>query len=148
VSQPFTFSPINGNRFKEVAAVCHSDHDDTAEHVGDRAPQNASQVSTSWSRTAKNSGWSSRSRTGTTLGPHVDGVDPCGPERPVSELWNDVGFLDGRWTDTGAGSDEFAWCVAYALVDDSEAVVIAHVARVFESIDGLSHRLVRCVEVL
>ena len=31
-----------------------------------------------------------------TLGPHVDGVDPCERERPFFKLWNDVGFLDGR----------------------------------------------------
>ena len=63
-------------------------------------------------------------------------------------MWDDVGLFDRGWTDTGAGSDELAGCVAYALVDDSEAVVIGDVACVFEPIDGLSHRLIRCVEVL
>jgi hypothetical protein len=82
------------------------------------------------------------------LGPHVDGVDPRERERPVAELWDDVGFLDGGWTDAGAGSDELERCVAYALVDDSEPVVIADVACVFEPIDGLSHCLVGRVEVL
>jgi len=53
------------------------------------------------------------------LSPHVDGVDPRERERPVTELWDGVRFLDGGWTDAGAGSDELAGCVAYALVDDS-----------------------------
>jgi len=68
------------------------------------------------------------------LSPHVDGVDPRERERPVTELWDGVRFLDGGWTDAGAGSDELAGCVAYALVDDSEAVVIGDVACVFQPI--------------
>jgi len=67
---------------------------------------------------------------------------------PVTELWDDVGPLDGGWTDAGAGSDEFGACVAYALVDDSEAVFVGEVTCFFETIDGLSHRLVWRVEVL
>ena len=31
----------------------------------------------------------------TALGPHIDGVDPRERERPVTELWDDVGFLYG-----------------------------------------------------
>jgi len=42
------------------------------------------------------------------LGPHVDGVDPRKREWPVTELWDDVGFLDRRQTDAGAGSHELA----------------------------------------
>ena len=30
----------------------------------------------------------------TALGLHVDGVDPRERERPVTELWDDVGLLD------------------------------------------------------
>jgi len=82
------------------------------------------------------------------LSPHIDGVDPRERERPVTELWDDVGLLDGGWTDAGAGSDELAGCVAYALVDDSEAVVIGNVACVFQLINGLSHCLVGRVEVV
>jgi phosphoribosylaminoimidazole (AIR) synthetase len=59
-----------------------------------------------------------------------------------------TGLLDGGWTDAGAGSDELACCVADALVDDSEPVVIGNVACVFKPVDGLSHRLVWGVEVL
>ncbi|ELY86435.1 hypothetical protein C484_18352 [Natrialba taiwanensis DSM 12281] len=82
------------------------------------------------------------------MSPHIDGVDPCERKRPVTKLGEDVGLLDGGRTDAGAGSDELAGCVAYALVDDNEAVVIGDVACVFQPIDGLSYRLVRRVEVL
>ena len=56
------------------------------------------------------------------LGPYVDGVDPRKSERPISELWDDVGLFDRGRTDAGAGSDELTCGVSHALVDDGEAV--------------------------
>jgi len=83
------------------------------------------------------------------LSPHVDGVDPRERERPVTELWDGVRFLDGGGLTPALAATELAGCVAYArVVDDSEAVVIGDVACVFQPIDGLSHCLVGRVEVL
>ena len=44
--------------------------------------------------------------------------------------------------------DERVRDAALVLVDDREAIIVADVACVFESVDGLSHCLVGCVEVL
>jgi len=82
------------------------------------------------------------------LSPYVDGVDPRKRVRSVTEPWDDVCPLNRRRTDPSAGSHEFACSVSHALVDDGEAAIITDVACVFETVHGLSHRLVRRVEVL
>jgi hypothetical protein len=83
-----------------------------------------------------------------SLCPHADGIDPRECERPITELRYDVGLLDGGWTDAGARGDEFACRSPHALVDHVEAISIADVTPILESIDCLPNRLVWRVEAL